>query len=105
MSKASHSDELVTRINHADINCEILLSTGISGMRISFKSVDSYVEKGLCTLIKGLGDYLTRVVGSVPIDLKITLRVYDDIHRCPVTVGPLHYEGQGQAMSESEEAG
>ena len=89
MSKASHSDELVTRINHANLNCEI--STGISGMRFSFKYED-YAEKGLRTLIKGIGDYLTRVVGSVPIDLKITLRAYDDYHiHGPVTVGPLHY--------------
>ena len=92
MSNASHSDELVTRINHADINGEIFLPTG---MRISFMS-DDYVEleKGLRTLIKGIGDYLTRVIGSVPIDLKIALRVYDETEDGSfrvVTVGPLYY--------------
>ena len=61
--------------------------------------------KALRTLIEGIGDYLTRVVGSVPIDLKITLRVRKTLALpSPVTViGPLYYEGQGQAMSESAE--
>ena len=90
---ASHSDELVTRINHADsINCEFFASE-----RISVEAED-YVEKSLRNLIKGIGDYLTRVVGSVPIDLKITLRVYKmtPVYPSPVvTFGPLYYEGQG----------
>ena len=71
MSKASHSDELVTRINHADINCEFTIPPLLLEER-------DYAEKILCTLIEGIGDYLTRVVGSVPVDLKITLQVYDD---------------------------
>ena len=87
---ASHSDELVTRINHADINCE------------NFSSY-CYVarsEKYLRPLITGIGNYLTRVVGSVPIDLKITLRVtYDRLtlrYRTPSeTFGPFYYKGQG----------
>ena len=105
MSKASHSDELVTQINHADINSEIFTST--VWISESVKPED-YVEERLRTFIKGIGDYLTRVVGSVPIDLKITLRVYDkmmSVYPSPVTFGPLYYEGQGQAMSESEEEG
>jgi len=65
------------------------------------------VEKRLRTFIEGIGDYLTRVVGSVPIDLKTTLRVYDKTtsayYPSPVTFGPMYYEGQ--AMSESEEEG
>ena len=87
LSKASHSDELVARINHADINCEIFTSQGIS------REPEEYVEKRLRTLIKRIADYLTRVVGSVPIDLKITLRVYSSVHS-PVTFGPFYYEGQ-----------
>ena len=59
------------------------------------------MEKSLRTLIKGIGDYLTRVVGSVPVDLKITLRV----NRSHLTFGPFYYQGQGQAMVESEEEG
>ena len=96
MSKASHSDELVARINHADINCEIFTSEWIP------RGPDER------TLIKGIGDYLTRVVGSVPIDLKITLQVYDDKMASVyprVTFGPWYYEGQGQAMPVSEEEG
>ena len=60
---ASHSDELVTRINHADINCEI--------DPVEWMSEDKVVllEGRLRTLIKEIGDYLTRVVGSVPIHL------------------------------------
>jgi len=100
LSKASHSDELVARINHADINCEFFPSERLFG-----KPKD-YVEESLRTLIKGIGDYLTRVVGSVPIDLKITLQVYSKMtseYPSPVTFGPFYYEGQGQAMSDSEE--
>ena len=97
--KASHSDELVTRINHADINCKISTSRRIP--RDPEPDVTVYLERleeSLRTLIKGIGDYLTRVVGSVPINLTITLRVYDDRASedrfpFPVTVGPLHYEG------------
>ena len=102
LSKASHSDELVTRINHADINCENF--TGI--YYYGWKRDDT--EKSLHTLIKGIGDYLTRVVGSVPVDLKITLQVYDDKMASVyprVTFGPWYYEGQGQAMPGSEEEG
>ena len=90
---ASHSDELVTRINHADINCELF--TPITRMTL-FDVARS--EECLCTLIKGVGDYLTRVVGSAPIDLKITLRGYDrrkSEYRTFKTLGPFYYEGQG----------
>ena len=89
---ASHSDELVTRINHADINCEIFTSIGISEYNVS------RLEECLRTLITGIGDYLTRVVGSVPIDLKITLQVYHEMaskYRTPQALGPFYYEGQG----------
>ena len=97
LSKASHSDELVTRINHADINCGFFTSQRIS--------CQPEWEDGLRTLIKGIGDYLTRVVGWVPIDLKITLRVkMTSVDPSPVIFGPLYYE-EGQAMSESEEEG
>ena len=93
MSKASHSDELVTRINHPDINCEVFFDP--SGMQISLTNHNTvYVKRRLRTLIEGIGDYLTRVVGSVPIDLKITLRVYHEpVYGSPgvVTVGPLYY--------------
>ena len=104
MSKASHSDELVTRINHADINCEFFASTWVNKHWISLE-FENYVENRLRTLIKGIGDYLTRVAGSVPIDLKITLRVYSKLmtseYPSPrVTFGPLYYEGQGEALSE-----
>ena len=88
---ASHSDELVTRINHADINCEIFTST-LPTRREVYLS-----EECLRTLIAGIGDYLTRVVGSVPIDLKITLRSYDrrkSVYRTPQTLGPFYYKGQ-----------
>ena len=88
LSKASHSDELVTRINHADINCEFFTY----GWMFDRPSGD--VEEPLRTLIKGIGDYLTRVVGSVPIDLKITLQIKTTSAR-GVTFGPLYYEGQG----------
>ena len=87
MSKASHSDELVTRINQADINCEFLTSSWILRVLEVSRS-----EESLRTLIKGIGDYLMRVVGSVPIDLKITLQVYDD--EMISGFGPLYYEGK-----------
>ena len=110
---ASHSDELVTRINHADINCEIVRSIGISNYVdvVKYANVFKYaevaqLEKCLRALIKRIGDYLTRVVGSVPIDLKITLQVHDErpseYRTTPETIGPFYYEGQ-EAMSESEE--
>ena len=101
MSKASYSDDLVARINDADINCEIFTSHWIS------REHDDYVEERLRTLVKGIGDYLTRVVGSVPNDLKITLQVYGRMTSVypSVTFGPLCYEGQVQAMSECEEEG
>ena len=95
---ASHSDELVARINHADINCELFTPIGICEYDVS-QSTES-----LRTLIMGIGDYLMRVAGSVPIDLKITVRVYDATaseYRTPQTIGPFYYEGQ-EAMSESE---
>ena len=91
LSTASHSDELVTRINHADIDCEMFTKC------ISEYEVYQLAEC-LRTLITAIGDYLTRVVGSVPIDLKITLRVYDrsnSEYRTPKTLGPFYYEGQG----------
>ena len=69
MSKAGHSDELVTRINHTDINCKFFIS------KSTFVESEDYMKERLRTLIKGIGDYLTRVVGSVPINLKIRLRV------------------------------
>ena len=95
MSKASHSDELVTRINHADINCEIFTSIRISEYEVALS------EGRLRTLITGIGDYLTRVVGSVPIDLKITLQVYDEMdYRTLETFGPFYYTGQ-EAMLPS----
>ena len=89
LAKASHSDELVTRINPADINCEFFTSES------NFRETEDYMEESLRTLIKGMGDYLTRVVGSVPIDLRITLRVYDETTSAyggPMTVGPLYYD-------------
>ena len=94
LSKASHSDELVTRINHADINCEIFTSGRISEDELARS------EEELRTLMKGIGDYLTSVVCSVPIDLKVTLRVYDrreSVYHSPTaTLGPLYYEGQAE---------
>jgi len=89
LSKASHSDELVRRINHADINCRFFASQWLQ-----VREADEYVEARLRILIKGIGDYLTRVVGSVPIDLKITLRV-ETTYFLSYTLGPLYYEGQG----------
>ena len=103
MSKASHSDELVTRINHADIHCEIF----VSDLRIPGLEVSYTPEESLHAFIKGIGDYLTRVVGSVPIDLRITLRVYNktgSVYPSPAkTFGPMYYGGQGQAIVEYSE--
>ena len=66
-------------------------------MWISSVKPEDDVEEGLRPLIKGIGDYLTRVVGSVPIDLKITLQVYaHEVYPSPVVFGPLYYQGQGQ---------
>ena len=98
---ASHSDEIVTRINHADINCELFTQGRIFTYQVPRSG------KCLRTLITEIGDYLMRVGGSVPIDLTITLRVYDATataseYRTPETIGPFYYEGQ-EAMSESEE--
>ena len=94
---ASHSAEVVSRINHADINCEIF-TIWISENEVALS------EERLRTSIKGIGDYLTMVVGSVPIDLKITLRVtYDGWgwgYHTPDTVGPFYYEGQGTGNVE-----
>src|SRR5271168_3679713 len=96
LSKASHSDELVARIDHADINCEFFIFKPV----IIDPGDHHDVEEGLRTLLKGIGVYLWRVVGSVPIDLKITLQVYDKstsesvFDPSPVTFGPLYYEGQ-----------
>ena len=84
LSKASHSDELVTRINHANINCEIFESTSIS---VKF---EDYVKNRLRTFIKGIGNYLARVVGLVPVDLKVTMQVYDEM---AYTCGPMYFEG------------
>ena len=99
---ASHSDELVTRINHAVINCEIFTSIGISEYDVS------QLAESRRTLIMGIGDYLTRVVGSVPIGLKITLRVYDrrkSVYHSPAaTLGPLYYEGQAEEEGSDLEA-
>ena len=57
------------------------------------------MERCLSNLIQGIGDYLTRVVGSVPIDLKITAWIHDArtsvYPRVASQVGPLYYEGQG----------
>ena len=88
---ASHSDELITRIYRAEINCEI------SSLGPTHSIEVSRSERRLRTLIKGIGDYLMRVVSSVPIDLKITLRVYDrrSEYRTPKSLGPFYYEGQG----------
>ena len=64
LSQASHSDELVARINHGNLICD-------------FKTWYLYLhktelEKMRWTLIAGIGDYLMRVVGSVPMRLYIT---------------------------------
>ena len=94
MSKASHSAELVTRINHADINCGFFTRENHGVYR---------AEESLPPLINGIGDYLMKVLGSVPIGLKITLRVHDESrYPNPVIFGPVYYE---EAMSESEEEG
>ena len=78
------------RINHTDINCEFFTfeRNFCEPAREVYKS-----EKSLRTLIKGIGDYLMRVVGSVPTDLGITMQVYDKV--ISATFGPLYYEGQG----------
>ena len=58
--------QIITRINHADIHCENFTSTCIF-----VESEDHMLEESLRTLIQGIGDYLTRVCGSVPIDLEV----------------------------------
>ena len=96
---ASHSDELVTRINHADINCEIFtIWIPEYADVVDYADVFKYPEvpqpeECLRTFIKRIGDYLTRVVGLVPINLKITLQVYHEMeYRTPETFGPFYYE-------------
>ena len=96
MSKASHADELITRINHADINCKIFTSDR--------KIVEVHKSAAsLRTLIRGIGDYLTRVVGSVPSHLKITLQVYDKMTSVHprASFGPLYYEGPGHPLENT----
>jgi hypothetical protein len=65
LSKASHSDELLARINHTNIICH-------------FKTwwiPDDVLKAVIQTLIAGIGDYLMRIVGSVPMGLHITLDI------------------------------
>ena len=92
LSKASHSDELVARINHADIICKFFNPMWI---------YDKFNwNASLFPLINGIGDYLTRVVSSVPIGLNATLSAqFDDccegfIRKIPssVTLGLLYYD-------------
>ena len=64
MSKASHSDELVARINRPKLVCY--------SFRYPSEWIGAEREESLCALIKGIGDYLMRVVGSVPPGLGIT---------------------------------
>ena len=63
LSKASHSDELVAQINHTNLIFNSLIE------RLPY---DRWKE-GLQTLIQGVGDYLMRVVGSVPIGFHLTV--------------------------------
>ena len=64
LSKASHSDELVARINHSNLICDFK-----TWYRLLHKNE---LENMRRTLIAGIGDYLMRVVGSVPMGLYIT---------------------------------
>ena len=79
LSKASHSDELVARINHTNLICDF------KNWYFSKKAL----ENMRWTLIAGIGDYLMRVVGSVPMGFYITFswelekseeEIVDDIH-------------------------
>ena len=66
LSKASHSDELVARINHTNLI--------LDASWIDLLPYYTAWKKGLLpgALIRGLGDYLMRVVGSVPIGFHLT---------------------------------
>jgi hypothetical protein len=64
--KASHSYELVARINHTNLICNSFPN------QLARRYTPNY-EETPCVLIQGIGDYLMRVVGSVPIGLRITL--------------------------------
>jgi hypothetical protein len=65
LSKASHSDELVARINHSNLICDFKTCH-------HYLYVQTELENMRRTLIAGIGDYLMRVVGSVPMGLYIT---------------------------------
>jgi len=75
LSKASHSDELVARINHTNL---ILNPSWIDSL--GHYGVWNKLE-GLQSLIRGLGDYLMRVVGSVPIGFHLTSEIRMDGRR------------------------
>jgi hypothetical protein len=69
LSKASHSDELVARINHTNL---ILHPSWINllaycGLRTPHKELQTFIQ--------GVGDYLMRVVGSVPIGFHLTAEI------------------------------
>ena len=66
LSKASHLDALVARINHTNLICNFFSSQRVRGHTPNY-------EESLRVLIQGIGDYLMRVVGSVPLGLRITL--------------------------------
>jgi hypothetical protein len=65
LSKASHSDELVARINHSNLICEFKTCHRYFHVHTNLRNMRQ-------TLIAGIGDYLMRVVGSVPMGLDIT---------------------------------
>ena len=69
LSKASHSPELVARINHSNLTCNRLLFWTKRLRNIE----NDILLIMLQNLTKGIGDYLMRVAGSVPIGLRITL--------------------------------
>ncbi len=62
-SKASHSNELVARINHNNL---ILDPYSIKLFPYHLRN------QGPQTLIQAVGDYLMRVVGSVPLRFHLT---------------------------------
>lgn len=66
MQETSHLDELVARINHANLMCNSFAPTRFRDW--------THHDDSLCILIEAIGDYLMRVVGSVPIRLRIVLR-------------------------------
>ena len=72
LSKASHSDELVARINHTNLICDFKIR--------SLFFYNEVLENMGRTLIAGISDYLMRVVGSVPmgLDIAFTLELEDD---------------------------